>query len=67
VKQVISLIFGHREREGVRKASKSKRKKLGGSERHFISGTEKIILLEDSQAMPARPDKDGLRVSTLGW
>jgi hypothetical protein len=60
-----------RERERVRKDSRrveAKRKHLGGSERRFISeGGRKSILLEGTQAMPARPsDKDRLGVNTLG-
>jgi hypothetical protein len=39
------------------------------TKRHFISGGRKsIILLEGSQAIPARPsDNDRVRVKTLGW
>jgi hypothetical protein len=51
-----------KERERVRKDSirvEVKRKHLGESERHFISEGKKSILLEGTQAMPARPsDKD---------
>jgi hypothetical protein len=45
------------------------RKHLGESERRFISeGVRKSILLEGTQAMPARPpDKDRMGVKTLGW
>jgi hypothetical protein len=44
------------------------RKHLGESERRFISGGKKSILLEGTQAMPARPsDKDRMAVKTLGW
>jgi hypothetical protein len=60
-----------RERERVRKDSirvEVKRKHLGESERRFISEGENIILLEGTQAMPARPsDKDIMGVKTLGW
>jgi hypothetical protein len=57
------------KREGVRKdRRRSKEKHLGESERRFISGERKSILLEGTQAMPARPsDKDNMRVQTLGW
>jgi hypothetical protein len=46
-----------------------KRNTWGESERRFISeGGRKRILLEGTQAMPARPsDKDAMRVKTLGW
>jgi hypothetical protein len=39
------------------------------SERHFISGGKKsIILLEGSQALPACPsDRNRAEVKTLGW
>jgi hypothetical protein len=39
------------------------------SERRFMSeGARKSILLEGTQAMPARPsDKDRMGVKTLGW
>jgi hypothetical protein len=61
-----------RERE-IRKDNRKvevKRKHLeGGSERRFLSeGGRKSILLEGTQAMPARPsDKDRMGVKTLGW
>jgi hypothetical protein len=60
-----------RERERVRKDSiraEVKRKHLGESESRFISEGEKSILLEGTQAIPARPsDKDRMGVKTLGW
>jgi hypothetical protein len=62
-----------RERERVRKDSRrvEERKKTygrGGSERRFTSeGGRNSILLEGTQAMPARPDKDRMGVKTLGW
>jgi hypothetical protein len=39
------------------------------SERRFISeGGKKSVLLEGSQAMPARPSDEGrMGVKTLGW
>jgi hypothetical protein len=41
---------------------------VGESVRHFISGGRKNILLEGSQAMPARlSDKDRIRVKKLEW
>jgi hypothetical protein len=56
------------KRERVRKESirvEVKRKHLGESERRLISEGEKSILLEGTQAMPARPyDKDGMGVKT---
>jgi hypothetical protein len=60
------------KRERVRKDSirvEVKRKHLGESERRFMSeGGKKSILLEGTQAMPARPsDKDRMGVKTLGW
>jgi hypothetical protein len=60
------------KRERVRKDSirvEEKRKRLGESERRFISeGGKKSILLECTQAMPARPsDKGRTGVKTLGW
>jgi hypothetical protein len=61
-----------RERERVRKESRrveEKRKHLGESERRFMCEGEKMsILLEGTQAMPARPsDKGRMGVKTLGW
>jgi hypothetical protein len=60
-----------RERERVRKDSiriEVKRKHLGESERRFVSEGEKSMLLEGTQAMPARPsNKDRMGVKTLGW
>jgi hypothetical protein len=36
--------------------------------RHLISeGRKSILFLEGSQAMPARPVTDRMRVKTLGW
>jgi hypothetical protein len=60
------------KRERVRKDSirvEEERKHLGESERRFISeGEKKSILLEGTQAMPARPsDKGRMGVKTLGW
>jgi hypothetical protein len=60
------------DRERVRKDSRRvevKRKRLGENERRFISeGGRKSILLEGTQAMPARPsDKDRMRVKMLRW
>jgi hypothetical protein len=59
------------KRERVRKDSirvEVKRKHLGESERRFISEGENSILLEGTQAIPARPsDKDRMRVKTLVW
>jgi hypothetical protein len=60
------------ERERVRKDSirvEVKRKYLGESERRFMSeGGGKSILLECTQANPARPsDKNRMGVKTLGW
>jgi hypothetical protein len=61
-----------RESQRVRKDSirvEEKRKHLGESERRFISeGEKKSILLEGTQAMPARPSYKGrMGVKTLGW
>jgi hypothetical protein len=61
-----------RERERDRKDGRRveiKRKHLMQSERRFISERgRKSILLEGTQAMPARPcDKDRMGVKTLGW
>jgi hypothetical protein len=44
-------------------------KSPGKSERHFIVGSRKsIILLEGSQAVPVRPsDKSRVKVNALGW
>jgi hypothetical protein len=45
-------------------------KKIGGNETRLISGggRRKRILLEGTQAIPARPsDKDKMGVKTLGW
>jgi hypothetical protein len=60
-----------RERERVRKYSgrvEAKRKHLGESEWRFISGGGWSILLEGTQAMPARPsDKDKIKVKRLRW
>jgi hypothetical protein len=58
--------------EKVRKDSRRvgvKRELWGRSERCFISGGRKsIILLEGSQALHARPSDNGrMRVKTLGW
>jgi hypothetical protein len=50
-----------RERERVREDSRKlkQEKILGKSDRRFISRRRKIILLlEGSQAVPARPDKN---------
>jgi hypothetical protein len=60
------------KRERVRKDSvrvEENGKRLGESERRFISeGKRKSILLEGTQAMPARPsDKGRMGVKTLGW
>jgi hypothetical protein len=58
------------ERESIRKDSRRvevKIKHLRESERSFVSGGGGI-LLEGTQAMPARPsDKDRMRVKTIGW
>jgi hypothetical protein len=60
-----------RERERVRKDSirvEEKRKHLWESEGRFISEGKKSILLEGTQAMPARPsDKGKMEEKTLGW
>jgi hypothetical protein len=60
----------NKERERVRKASRRVEveiKLLRESERRFISGEGKNILLEGTQAMPARPsDKNRMRVKMLG-
>jgi hypothetical protein len=59
-----------RDVDRVTKDSRTKKRKLWGrSDRHFISGGRKgILLLEGSQEMPARPsDKYRMRVKTLGW
>jgi hypothetical protein len=59
------------KRERVRKDSirvEVKRKHMGERERRFVSEGKKSILLEGTQAMPARPsDKDRMGVKTLGW
>jgi hypothetical protein len=62
-----------KKRETVREDSRRvevKRKHLGECERRFISGGggRKSVLLEGTQAMPARPsDKDRMGAKTLGW
>jgi hypothetical protein len=45
------------------------RKNKERSDRHFVSGGRKsIILLEGSQTLPARPSDNGnMRVKTLEW
>jgi hypothetical protein len=59
------MTYENRERESGRIVEQ---KHLGESERRFITGRKKkSILLEGTQAMPARPsDKDRIRVKTLG-
>jgi hypothetical protein len=55
-----------REREAVRKDSRSKEKTSGGAV--YLRGGRKSILLEGTQAMPARPsDKERMGAKTLGW
>jgi hypothetical protein len=55
---------------GVRKGSRgieAKKKNIGRSERYFISGRRRSILLEGSQVLLARPsEKHTIRVETLG-
>jgi hypothetical protein len=38
---------------------------MGGSERHFVLGRRKSMVLLGSQAVPARPDKDRMSLETL--
>jgi hypothetical protein len=64
--------YSTRERERFRKDSirgEVEIKHRGESERRFISGGRgESILLEGTQAMPARPsDKDKMGMKTLGW
>jgi hypothetical protein len=57
-----------REKERVRKDSRSKEKTFEGKAKGalYLRG-KKTIFLEGTQAMPTRPsDKDRMRVKTLG-
>jgi hypothetical protein len=61
------------KRERVRKDSRrvevTRKHRGGGGERRFIpEGGRKCILLEGTQAIPARrSDKDRMKVKMLGW
>jgi hypothetical protein len=57
-----------RERKDSRRVE-VKKKYLAGGDRRFIScGGRNSILLEGTQAMPARPpDTNRMKLKTLGW
>jgi hypothetical protein len=64
---VLNALKPKRERERVRKDSRRVEENTSGGKRVYLRG-KKSILLEGTQAMPARPsDKGRMGVKTLGW